>query len=77
MLISSLMKRNDKSCHNPKYGFQSSNSKTMCHDEREILKTKLFEYIAVYQDDLYIASPTSHPLSVWEQWMHLKIFSTL
>ena len=33
----------------------------MCHDERN-LKTKCCEYIAVYQDDLYIVSPTSEAI---------------
>ena len=33
-----------------------------CVMVRENIKTKCCEYIAVYQDDLYIASPTPEPI---------------
>ena len=58
-------------------GFNPPTAKPCVMMREKVSKKNFFEYIAVYQDDLYIASPTSHPLSVWEQWMHLKIFLTL
>ena len=47
----------DNSWHHPKYGFLFSNSKSICHDERNS-QIKILNDIAVDQYDLYISSPS-------------------
>ena len=62
MLILSPMKRNGQFMGSSKsMGFYPP-TENPCVMMRENLKTKCCEYIAVYQDDLYIASPTSEAI---------------
>ena len=45
----------------------------MCHDEKD-LRTKCCEYIVIYQDDLYIVSPTPEAiLNILQNKYKIKI----
>ena len=56
IFILSPIARNAQFMTSSKLWFFTLQTKSMCHDKRKS-QNKLFEYIAVNLDDLYIASP--------------------